>query len=179
MKKIIFNENDIKEVLSKGRIIMGVDIHVRIVKFDKENEKFKEIKTYHRTKDGKFEMTDPYPGRNSELFDYLSGREDENFPSYPLSCACLPKELISEIKNYKECVGYYSFCEANLADIHLYLKNYPKVLDYDAEWENNKKVYKDNPVKAFIERIESYIDIADEWWYEPLSAYKILYWFDR
>lgn len=84
-----------------------------------------------------------------------------------------------EVKRYQNTFGYYNFKEINLADLKLYLKERPKVQDYDDE---DPSALKDNPVKSFIERIEQYIDFADPFWdLNEVSAsdIKILYWFDR
>jgi hypothetical protein len=94
----------------------------------------------------------------------------------------LPDNLKQEIEECKKTSGYYDFYETNLADMKLYLYNHPKVRDYDWEDEEtfNEKGWKDNPIKSFIEKIETYINVADMWWLGSSldSDIRVLYWFD-
>ena len=156
---------------------MGADIHIRIIKRDHDTDTWKQIKLYRKEKK-KFKVIDPYPFRNSELFDILNEREDDNYQAYPISLAHLPVALKKEIEKYQETQGYYDFKEINLADLKLYLRQVPKVRNWDYD-DDHPKAWKDNPVKYFIERIESYIDFTEEDWAIPSSDIRILYWFDN
>lgn len=159
---------------------MGKDIHVRIIKKNRQDGTWKQIKLFYKDKDN-IKPVDIYPYRNYELFDILSGNEDDEFFPY---CAIvkndLPYALIKEINKYQSTFGYYyyKFSEINLADLKLYLQKVPKIKDYDYE-DTDPKAWKDNPVKDFIERIESYLNFADPYWnFDPYSDIKIVYWFD-
>ena len=164
---------------------MGIDIHVRLVKKNRETNTWEQIKLYYKNKD-QFKLVDIYPFRHYELFDILTGKED--YIASNIELANLPEDLSKEIEKYKHINGYYDFKEATLADLKLYLYKVPKVRDWDYEdyeddnpkaWENDPKAWKDNPVKSFIERIERYLDFVDWSWDEfPASDIKILYWFD-
>ena len=153
---------------------MGKDIHVRIIKKDRNTNTWKQIKLYHKEK-GKFKLVNVYPFRSYELFDILSGN-DEKYNAYSICLNDLPNNLKQEVERCKNTIGYYNFFEINLADLKLYLQRVPKVKDYDSEKEN---AWKNNPVKYFVERIEQYIDFVDSSWdLYPYSDVKILYWFD-
>ena len=158
---------------------MGTDIHVKIVKRNRETDLWEQIKLYHKKND-EIKLIDIYPFRNSELFDILNENEDDNYTAYPLSLINLPKDLQEEIEEKQNIIGYFGFREINLADLKLYLYKTPKVRNWDYEDDNHPKAWKDNPVKYFMERIEQYIDLADsDWsWFAPCSDIKILYWFD-
>lgn len=157
---------------------MGRDIHVRILARDKDAGNWKQVKLYKKVS-GKFRYVDVYPGRNYKLFDILTGCEDDNFPAGFIAEKDLPPHLRQEVKKYKNISGYYDFHETNLADIKLYLIQHPKIRDYDYE-ENDPKAWKDNPVKYFIEQIESYVTLADTFWgFVFNSDIRIIYWFDN
>ena len=157
---------------------MGRDIHVRIIKKDRETGKWNQIKLYHKEKK-KFKVVDIYPFRNYELFDILNENEDEKYHANKICTPDLPIALKQEIEKLKNIAGYYGFKEINLADLKLYLYNNPKVRDYDYDTEDPKS-FKDNPVKYFIERIEQYLDFSDPYWDmdNSFSNIKIIYWFD-
>lgn len=163
---------------------MGRDIHVRLVEKNfsmiHKTNIWEEVKLYEKSKDGeRYILIDIFPYRNYELFDILSGtRDSDNFHSLPIRTEDLPKELTDEITSCRNSIGYYSFAEINLADLKLYLMQYPKTRDYDYD-EDDPKAYKDNPVKFFIERIEQYLDFSDPFWdFGPASDIRVLYWFD-
>lgn len=159
---------------------MGRDIHVRIVKKDRETNTWKHVKLYHKEK-RKFKVIDVYPFRNYELFDILDEKDenDEHFFAPPIVTDNLPIALKNEIETAKQSFGFYGFREINLADLKLYLNKVPKIRDYDYE-DDDPKAWKDNPVKYFIEKIEQYIEFAVPYWdfYSIDSDIRIIYWFD-
>lgn len=66
-----------------------------------------------------------------------------------------------------------------LADLYIEKLKNPKVLDYDAEWEDlDHKVYKDNPINSIIERINTFIELGDDDWdiEDHKSLIRIVYW---
>ena len=155
---------------------MGKDIHVRVVIRNRETDLWKQVKLYRKEK-GKFKLIEVYPFHNHELFEILSG--NELYESYPMSLIHLPESLKQEIKEYQNELGCFDFNEINLADLKLYARRVPKIRDWDYE-ENHPKAWKKNPVKHFIKQIESYVNLAEEnyWNFIPDSDIKILYWFD-
>ena len=157
---------------------MGCDIHVRIVKKDRETNTWKYIKLYYKEK-RKFKVVNIYPFRHYELFDILDEKEDDKYFASSIITDDLPIALKNEIKTAKESFGSYGFREINLADLKLYLHKVPKVRDYDYE-EDDPKAWKDNPVKYFIEKIEQYIDFAATYldFYYIDSDIRIIYRFD-
>lgn len=161
---------------------MGIDIHIHIIKH-KPNGGWESVKIY-RKENEEFKVIDPYPRRNSELFSILSKEEDDDFPCSPICENDLPEDVLKELNEDREycCFNFY---EANLADIKLYLNNHSTVRDWDYngvdEEDFKKNGWKDNPVKYLIERVISYLDMADYYWdFEPIySNIKIVYWFDN
>ena len=151
---------------------MGVDICVHILKRNSNINKWEEIAIYRKEKNS-FNQIPPFDFRDYELFDILlRGEGEEHYQAYDIDKNILPEYLKDEIDNADYC---YGFKEINFAELKLYLEKYPKIID----WNNDiTKVWKDNPVKFFVEKIEQYIIFSDENYdFTPLSDYKILYWF--
>ena len=160
---------------------MGVDIHVRVIKYDEESRKWKDLPLFRSDK-GDIKRVSPYEGRWGELFDILQGKEyvDDtyvNFPSYSIDKGSLDKKLRKTIEQY-EVFGCYGFAEINLVEMENYVLKHPKAYDHDADWEEGVQ-YKENPVKDFFDRIINYIDFAD-WTFDwaRRSYYKIIFFFD-
>lgn len=158
---------------------MGRDIHVRIVKRDRETNEWKQVKLYTKEK-GKFKLAHVYPFRDYELFDILNESEDDKYSAKIIITNDLPVALKKEIETARNILGNYGFKENTLADLKLYLKEVPKVRDYDYEADDPVNAYKDNPMKLFIEYLEFYIDFYDPYWdyMGSSSDIRILYWFD-
>lgn len=159
---------------------MGVDIHIRICKYNKEDNLFHELAIYRKEEAGYIKIS-PFEGRNSELFEILGDEED--FPHADLLLDSLEDNLKKDIKEDMDwCYGFY---EITFSDMKCYLKDYPTVVDYDADWEcweqGGPKPQKENPVSWFFKDILSYTEFAEGWTFgfEPLSRYKLLYWFDH
>lgn len=157
---------------------MSEDINIRIVKKDRDTNTWKEVKLYSKKGDD-FYPIEAYSFRNYELFDILKGNKDD-LAICPIDFNSLSKEVKEEIQTYEDLTGFYDFKEINLADLKVYFLEHPKVidLDYYSDDDNDPKKYKDNPVKNFIDRIEQYIDFAEDGFYIPHSDIKIIYWFD-
>ena len=179
---------------------MGKDIHVIVCKYNKETNLYHKLALFRLRRENEmkgynhdgttYEIKDPYievpvyTFRNYELFDILCdrGAEESCFPHREISYPSLEPELREEVESDKNAEGFFDFSETNFAEIALYLKEHPKVKDYDADWgEDGKDVqYKDNPVKSFYELCYNYAYQADDWFFinDYLSSYKVLYWFD-
>ena len=160
---------------------MGTDIHVYILRKDKDNL-WKTVKIYRKEKRNKFTYISPYTSRNYELFDILNGKDTKDyFPFVPINEKELPQDLKNRYLKAKNTVGYFDFNEVNLADLKLYLYSHPKLRDYDYEGENfDEEGWKENPIHDFIKTIENYIFLSDSFDFEicPDSYFKIVYWFD-
>ena len=159
---------------------MGKDIHVRIIKRNRNKNVWEEVKLYYK-ENGNLKDASIYPGRNYDLFDILGNKNNDDFlNTRPIFEPDLPEDLKEEIKIYQNSIGFYDFKEINLADLKIYLHHMPKIIkSYGYEEEDDPNTMKDNPVKYFIERIEYYLDFADVYDFLPPSDIKIIYWFDR
>lgn len=159
---------------------MGRDIHMHLVKFNREKNEYEEVKLYRKSEDGTCYEIEVYPSRDYELFDILNGNDDDYFPCRSVHIENLPSSLVEEIKKDKSALGYYDFNEANLADIKIYLKEHPKVRDWDYHCEDeNKEVWKDNPVKSLVKRIDYYVDFESKYYWDYMdSDIRLIYWFD-
>ena len=157
---------------------MGVDIHVRVLKY--EDSEWKPVWLYKNV-DGVFKRIPPYDTRWSELFEILAGEgQYEDIPTECLNEKDLPEETLKAYQDEKDWC--YGFTEVNLADLQNYVLRHPLVKDYDVEWEDGEPVpLKDNPVKEFIEQIMNYIRFEDEYFLfsHSCSKIKIIFWFDR
>lgn len=92
------------------------------------------------------------------------------------------KEIEEEIDNFFNEDNYYkpdnTVRWVTLADLYIEKLSHPKVVDYDAEWEDDKKVYKDNPISTVIDRIETFISLGDNDWEleNNKSLIRLVYW---
>lgn len=187
---------------------MSVDIHVRVFKYEKDENLYKELKLYRkRSLDEKYEydyktgkrieITSPLKeiyidlGRNYDMFDGMKHGDKEDgygyFPWVPIALNSLEPEAAEELKELisSECV--FDFSEISLADMKNYIHDHPFVTDYDVneeKWDEYEKLglkpTKTNPIKYVIAEIENFINFADPdaWLNYPLSYYKIIFYFD-
>ena len=79
--------------------------------------------------------------------------------------------------------SYYSATSTvrwiTLADLYIENLTHPKVIDYDTEWEDpDHKVYKDNPIKDVINRINTFVELGDDDWSiaDNKSLIRLVYW---
>lgn len=66
-----------------------------------------------------------------------------------------------------------------LADLYIEKLTSPKVVDYEAEWEDpDNKVYKDNPIQDVIDRINTWVSLGNDDWGvdDDKSLIRIVYW---
>ena len=164
---------------------MGVDIHLKICKYDPADNLWHELKLYRKDKD-EFKKVYLYEGRNSEMFAAMQNEEQDSYGHFPFASIpllSLDEELRAEIEEAKEYC--YGFAEVLLSDIEYYLKDHPTVVDYDGDWEDWKrgdpKPEKTNPIKYLFDSCCAYGEFAEGWSFgiDPLSRYKLLYWFDN
>ena len=157
---------------------MGVDIHIKLCKYNPADNLWHELKLYRKDKDkDEFKKVYLYEGRNSEMFAAMQNEEQEDYGHFP--CADIPmlsldEELREEVKEAKKYC--YGFNEILLSDLKYYIKDYPTVVDYSEEGP-----MKVNPIKYLFESCYAYGEFAEGWSFgiEPLSRYKLLYWFDH
>ena len=184
---------------------MGRDIHVRVALYNEETNKYEELKLFRKRnkyekykydeKGNKIEITNPliqasiYNGRNSEMFDGMKdGDETDGYNEFPwtyIKMNSLEDELKEDIEKKMNITGYFDFYEITLADMALYLEENPTVTDYDSDiWDDWKagdsRPQKTNPIKHLYQEICDYAKIADwlSWESVPLSAYKVIFYFD-
>lgn len=173
---------------------MGMDLHIRIAKYNKETNLYDELvlyrpgETYHYTETGEKVIDDPnyervliYDGRDSEMFSGMKEGDETDgygdFPWTPIALSSLEPKLRKNIEEYMGSTGFFDFYELTLADMKLYILDHPYVTDYDSEEEEKKKV---NPIVALFADICKYASLVDSWnWnFTPLSNYKVIFYFD-
>lgn len=182
---------------------MGVDIHIRVTKYNEKTNLYEELvlymrgEEYHYDNEGNKVIDNPdfkripvYEGRNSEMFEgMLHGDEKDgygDFPSFVIAFNSLEPKLRADIEEKKKIAGYYDFYELTLADMAFYLTKHGLVTDYNADWDDYEtgkapKPLKVNPIKYLFDDICKYIEFAEGGWsnyYNELSRYKIIYYFD-
>ena len=185
---------------------MGVDIHIKLYKYNKETNLYEKLALYKtRAKESyryneKGEIVETFPvgsyeeiyidvGRDREMFDGLCNLDEDNygiFPSTYVAYNSFEEKAVKELKEEEESFGCYDFSEVSLADIGVYLSQYPTVIDYESlDWDSwdelkeEEKPRKTNRIKYFYEEICKYAHFADwEFEYSPLSRYKIVFYFD-
>ena len=153
---------------------MGRDIHIRIVKYNSEIDKWEEIKLFREEKANSYTPIRLSLDRNYELFEILD--EDINFKA--VNKTNLPKDLVDEIENWEKDGGF-RFREINLAELEIYKLNHPKVRDWDYE-EDHEKAWYDTPLNDLIIRILNMVELFNycRWDYYTMSDIRIIYWFD-
>lgn len=173
---------------------MGMDMHVRLAKYNKETNLYDELvlyrpgETYHYSKTGEKIIDDPnyervliYDGRNSEMFIGMKNGDEEDgygdFPWTSIALSSLEPKFRKDIEEYMSSAGFFDFYELTLADMKLYTLDHPYVTDYNSEEEGKKKV---NPIVALFADICKYASLVDNWdWnFTPLSNYKVIFYFD-
>lgn len=168
---------------------MGVDIHIKLFKYDNERNQFKKLTLYRWDyKTGEYKEVYIFPGRNSEMFDGMKEGDEVDgygvFPSSSIKLNSLFDPDREEIEEKMHTTGCYDFNEINLAEMALYCKEHPTVTDYDVEWHdedpNFVKPTKKNPICDLYDEICQYGYFADNWdWdFSSLSEYKVIYYFD-
>ena len=162
---------------------MGVDIHVFVLKRNKETEKWDKLSLYFED-DGELKETQPLDGwRNREMFQIIQ----EDLPSSAIKWDLIGegKEKIEQYKNYS---GFYHFSEINYMKLENYLKKHSKVIDDDAEDEyytrhgksSKKPLLKKNPVWHLYKQVKWFITFAEGWHLQSdEDDYKIIYFFDH
>lgn len=165
---------------------MGVDIHTYLCKYDQNDNLWHELKLYRKDKEKeKYKKVPVYTGRDSEMFSAMLNEEKDDYGLFP--CANIPVLSLDEElrKKVREEGKYcYGFREILLSDIKCYLKDHPIVTDYEKDWSDWKpgdpKPKKINPIKYLFDSCCSYGEFAEglSFGIDPLSRYKLLYWFD-
>lgn len=153
---------------------MGCDINLRIVIKDFYGV-YHNIKFYKKNDNNEYKLIDFFPDRNYELFDILTGREDEFFPKHSVYDRDLPEDLKEELIKTKTKYGY-NYCEVNFSDLILYLTKHPKVRDWNYD-DDSPKAWKPNPVKKIANTISAIAYLTDIDFYFD-SDIRIIYWFN-
>ena len=166
---------------------MGKDIHVRILKYNKEENLYYEQKLFIYNKNKKdYEYISPYWNRNYEMFNGMKdGDEIDGYGEFPWSSLALnsyESEFKEEMMKKMKEIGYFDFFEISLAELKLYTLEHPVVTDYDtvnSEDFNTNKLTKTNPIIYLFETICNYLNFAD-WTFDfsSLSEYKVVFYFD-
>lgn len=182
---------------------MGMDIHVRVAKYNVETNLYEELQLFRKRKPNEkeydYKTGEPLPwndfkeihiwlGRDYEMFDGMrDGTKEDGYGYFPwtsINFASLESSFAEKIKKKMSCEGMFDFKEITLADMYNYLYNHPTVVDYNIEREEdwkpgNPEPQKENPIKYVMEEIKSFISIADEDFdWMPWSYYKIIFYFD-
>lgn len=139
---------------------MGVDINIKIYKYNRSTNFYDEIQLFRRRKPNeKFKYYDeegngvPFEddyrpiyievGRDYEMFDGMrndSGADGYgNFPISPISLESFNPESKAELERIMKINGYYDFYEISLAEMKLYTFEHPTVVDYDAHWNDEEE----------------------------------------
>lgn len=171
---------------------MGVDIHIRLLKYDENTNLYKEIALYRKSSlHEKYPEDYPemvkvpvYDGRDYEMFDGMKDGDDSDgygyFPWTGMKLNSYEEAFRNEmIEKQKTELGYFDFYEIPLAEMRVYVLENPKVVDYDVEYiDEEHKAYKDNPIASLYSKIISYLSFAEPWGMEYLSDYKVVFYFD-
>lgn len=186
---------------------MGMDIHVELYEYNKEDNLFHRLAMYQPRKEeswyynaagvkqilpvGSLKSVSIYTARNQEMFDGMKDGDETDgygwFPWVDIAINSLDEESAKKIQEKSNLEGYFDFYELSLADMKIYCDQHKKVADYDAKeefWDKhwNKgapKPIKPNPIIDLYETICQYAHFASwKFEYNPLSYYKVIFYFD-
>lgn len=163
-----------------------------IEKFNRKESKWEKV-TLYRFSNEEPEEVELWPFNGThDLFNLLG--YEAGFADYPFeySHQGLPKDASEEMqKIYNDYFGMWegetffvppTIRWFNYADGLVYLKSHPEVpdyeerdLDFDGSSENKMM---DNPIKELLDRVESYLDFADDMWGWDMtpSEVRVIYW---
>lgn len=169
---------------------MGVDIHVKICKYDEESNFYKEICLYRFSQRlNKYIKIDPYDVRDYEMFEGMQNGDETDgygtFPWRPILLNSLDPNLREEMQKEMDEAGVYGFHEISFPEIENYLFKHPYVTDYDSnEWDlydegKMPKPIKENPIKYFYKNCKYYADFATNDYFTFENDFKLLIWFDH
>lgn len=164
--------------------------------FNQKTNQWEKFDIFAKNEKGELKPVDLWWWNGShELFSVLELEHSYDNPRFSRIHFGLPSNISEEVKSiydshcYETGVGTISEPQVtwfNMADGLLYLEHNPTVLDYDEMdeyWEENKddsgevpKIYKDNPLKGLIDRVENFTSIGlDAWDYFP-SDIRVIGW---
>ncbi len=177
---------------------MSLSPYFYVEKWNDEKNCYEEINLYKKagkyaSKEEKacgFEKVDFWPWNGThEIFSMLgTDSKDNTFDAIagvhhgepPLVSETIKKE----IDDFFNEDSYYKSGSAvrwiTLADLYIENLKNPKVLDYDEDWGENleNKVYKDNPIGALINRINTWVNLGGNDWDvdDSRSLVRLVYW---
>ena len=122
-----------------------------------------------------------------ELFSVLEFEESYDFPVFTALHEGLPMDVSNEMqKKFEEFCDDENVPEVhwfNLADALLYLRDNKTVEDIDAMeeewrdrnliWEDVPKQYMENPLQSLINRVNCFLELADDLRYWELSSSEV------
>ena len=158
---------------------MGASPFFYVEMFNPKTGNWDKIDVYRKDEKGEFIECSLWPWNGThELFSILGLENSSDSPTIDEVHFGLPIHVSEEMKKEYEAHIWESYKpEAiwiNLADMKLYLNRHPKVKDYEAmveryeedesDWNEYTPIYMDNPMKTFIDRVESFLEIWDDFW---------------
>ena len=177
---------------------MSLSPYFYVEKWNDEKNCYEEINLYKKageyaSKEEKacgFEKVDFWPWNGAhEIFSMLgTGSRDNTFDTIAGVHYGEPPQVSETIK--KEIDDFFNedpYYKSNspvrwitLADLYIENLKNPKVLDYDEDWGENleNKVYKDNPIGALINRINTWVSLSGNSWDidDSRSLVRLVYW---
>lgn len=188
---------------------MGIDIHVEITKYNKDTNYYEPLQLYRLRKENekftfnpengekvpiedKYIEVYPYTQRNTEMFEGMkNGDSIDGYGCFPWSSVAfnsLEPSYVNELRKKTASYDYFDFHEITLAEFKVYTLEHPRVTDYDIDnelFEECKKrgitPKKKNPLCDLFEDLCNYCKLTDNWdWnFDPLSYYKVIFYFDN
>ena len=151
-----------------------------IEKYDYHKDKWENMVLYTKDDQGEFKTVEFWPWNGThEVFSALGFEEGAEFDfdnihyDLPINCSEEIEELYKgfysdDESDYKPVVKWF-----NLADAKLFVCSHPKFTDYETMeeiWQHNpdlayeevEKVYMDNPIKEFVDRVMTYVNMASD-----------------
>ena len=180
---------------------MSISPFFYIELYNRELGKWEKFDVYTRNKKGELEAVDLWWWNGThELFSVLEFEESYDFPVFTSLHTGLPIDVSDEMQKEFEkfCVDDDEFMYVpkvqwfNLADALLYLKDNETVENFEAmeevwaeaktlKWENVPKQYMKNPLQSLIDRVNCFLELADDlrYWELSPSEVRIIGWITR
>lgn len=169
---------------------MGVDITVYVYKYNEEDNKFHRIRLHRENpKTGQLDEVHIYNGRNGEMFNALQNGGGDSYGEIPcraIRLSSLAEDDAAKLESLREDGCCYGFNEISLYALRQYVREYPKVKDFDGFWDEGEDekvapIYKENPIKYLAEEIQYFVEFTNPYgiWHEAdYEDYKVIYFFD-
>lgn len=182
---------------------MSISPFFYIEAFNYKTSNWEKVDVYTKNSAGNFIPVDVWTANGThDLFTIVKGEDSYDLPEFkyihngfPINASQEMYAIFDKHCCNREIDGYNYVPDVKffyLADAKLYLNDYPVVVDTEAMeeyWCKHEGIpYEEvpvtkmaNPLQMLVDRVETILEIWDEWWqtFLSLSDIRIIYWLSR